>query len=220
MSAAMLVRYFMSRGVRTVDEGLTCLAALRELRAHSLRRAPVVRDGRLAGIVCLRDLLRVLPGTIAQAETNAGHESESLPVSRVMATKLVTVGADDHIETAARAMLEHKVGGLPVLHKGELVGIVTESDIFRAFTRMLDPAGVLRVTFGFLEAAHGSPDLAELVARATGTLVGLQTYARPGGQRLVVLRMRGGSKDALLDALTAAGCQLMEVLDAREADAA
>lgn len=216
----MLVRYFMSRGVVTLDEGLTCLAALRELRTHSLRRAPVVRDGQLSGIVCVRDLLRVLPGTIAQAETHAGHESESLPVSRVMATKLVTVDADDHIETAARAMLEHKVGGLPVLHAHKLVGIVTESDIFRAVLRMLESEGVLRVTFGFLEPAHGFPDLAGAVARAQGTLVGLQTYARPGGQRLVVLRMRGGSQDVLLDALTAAGCQLMEVLDTRDADAA
>lgn len=220
MLLAMLVRYFMSRGVRTVDETLSCGAALREFQVHGLRRAPVLRDGELVGIVCERDLLRVLPGTIAQAETSAGQQSVHLPVSRVMATRLVTVDADDHIETAARAMLAHKIGGLPVLHKRELVGIVTESDIFRAFTRLLDPAGVLRVTLGFLETTHGTPAFAELVARAGGSLVGLQSYSRPGGQRLYVLRMQGGSKEQLLDALSAAGCQLMELLDARESDAA
>lgn len=216
----MLVRYFMSRGVRTVDENLSCAAALREFHAHRLRRAPVVRAGRLVGIVCERDLLRVLPGTIAQTETAAGRESENLPVSRVMATRLVTVDADDHIETAASVMLTHKIGGLPVLHKHELVGIVTESDIFRAFTRMLAPEGVLRVTVGFLETKHGTPAFADFVARAGGTLVGFQSHPRPGGQRLYTLRMSGGSKEALLEALSIAGCQLMEVLDARDAGAA
>jgi acetoin utilization protein AcuB len=215
----MLVRYFMSRGVKTVDVATTCRAALRQMREQRLRRTPVVDDGRLVGMLSERDLLRVLPGTIAQADTAAGVESESLPVSRVMATKLVTVDADDHVETAARAMLEHKVGGLPVLHGGQLVGILTESDVFRAFTRMLATEGTLRVSFGFLENTHAHLSFADFVRNAGGELVGLQVYPRPGGQRLCVLRMRGGDSSKLISALSGAGCSLMEVLDDRESAA-
>lgn len=216
----MLVRYFMSRGVKTVDVATTCRAALRQMREHGLRRAPVVDDGRLVGMLSERDLLRVLPGTIAQADTAAGLESEQLPVSRVMATQLATVDADDHIETAALRMMTRKVGGLPVLHGGQLVGILTESDVFRAFTRMLASEGTLRVSFGFLENTHTRLSVANLVREAGGELVGLQIYPRPGGQRLCVLRMRGGDSAKLVSALSGAGCSLMEMLDDRDSAAA
>ncbi|MCY3002402.1 MAG: CBS domain-containing protein [Planctomycetota bacterium] len=212
---AVLVHYFMTRSVLTVAESTTCREALRLLQSKNIRRAPVLRDGTIVGLVSERDLLRVLPGTIAQLDTRAGAEGERTPVARVMATQVVTIDEDASIEEAARRMLFHRIGGMPVLSKGALVGIVTESDIFRAFAAALSPDGVLRISVGFLETASVSPDFAKIVASVGARLCGLVSYERPAGQRLAVLRVKQGDRDELIEALHEAGCNVLEASDAR-----
>lgn len=211
----MLVHYFMSRNVVALAESTTCREALRRLQAQNIRRAPVLRDGAIVGFVSERDLLRVLPGTIAQLDTRAGAEGERTPVSRVMATQVITIDEGASIEEAARRMLFHRVGGLPVLAKGALVGIVTESDIFRAFAAALSPEGVLRISVGYLETPSVSPDFARIVTSVGARLCGLVTYQRPAGQRLAVLRVQKGDRERLIEALHEAGCNVLEASDAR-----
>lgn len=215
----MLVHYFMSRNVVALAESTTCREALRQLQAHNIRRAPVLRDGAIVGFVSERDLLRVLPGTIAQLDTRAGAESERTPVGRVMTTQVITIDEGASIEEAARRMLFHRVGGLPVLSKGQLVGVVTESDIFRAFAAALSPEGVLRISLGYLETASVAPDFAKIASSVGARLCGLVTYQRPAGQRLAVLRVQKGDREALIEALHEAGCNVLEASDARPTNA-
>ena len=217
----MIIDMCMTRGVETVTPETSLGDAVRRMNARNIRRLVVVKGRAVVGMICRQDVVRAFPENLNPFSVAS---IDALPdlgtVAEFMHSPVITIEADQPIEAAARRMTEHHIGGLPVVQGEKLAGIITESDIFRAFTRMLAPEGVLRVTVGFLETKHGTPAFADFVARAGGTLVGFQSHPRPGGQRLYTLRMSGGSKEALLEALSIAGCQLMEVLDARDAGAA
>ena len=95
------------------------------MEAGGFRRLPVLDDGRLVGILTERDLHQY-----------AGY-LESTRVNAAMSTALVTVTPYDTVEDAARLMLKHKIGGLPIVADGKLVGIVTTSDLLRAFLAVI-----------------------------------------------------------------------------------
>jgi acetoin utilization protein AcuB len=216
----MLVRHFMTRNVITLEETLHCREALNELHENNIRRAPVTKKGELVGMVSERDLLRVLPGTIGQVDTRAGEAAERLPIARVMTTKLITLDPEAHLEDAGRKMSMHKIGGLPVVTEGKLVGILTESDVFRAFTRMFETRGVLRISFARVGSESAPPDLIKLVLKCGGHIRGLIVHDRPGGEELTVLRVQGGDRDRLLAALVQASYHILEYVDDRDSPSA
>jgi len=124
----MLVRDWMSAPAITLGSEATASAALAFLENRKIRRAPVVEDGKLVGIVTKSDLL------------GAGrnhHVHGVTTVANVMTRKPFTVQQDDTLETAAQLMLGNKVSGVPVLDGEQVVGIITESDLFRALCGML-----------------------------------------------------------------------------------
>lgn len=127
----MLVRQRMTAPVVTVPRDTDYQQALQLMQEKRLRRLPVVdRERRLVGIVAEPDLLLA-----ATRYPRAGVD-----VGEFMATKLVTATPGMSLGEAARLMLEHRVGGLPVLDSGAIVGIITESDIFRRFVELQDKA--------------------------------------------------------------------------------
>ena len=123
----MLVRNRMSRPALTVRQDAEFQKALALMQEKKLRRLPVVDDdGRLVGIVVERDLL-VAAMRYLQSRVEIGD---------IMTRNVVTVSPDADLVDVARTMLERKIGGLPVVEDGRLVGIVTESDIFRRFVEL------------------------------------------------------------------------------------
>ena len=100
----------------------------RIMDAGNFRRAPVVEDGRLVGILTERDLHKY-SGFL-----------ESTRVNAAMRTALITVTPDNTVEDAARLMLKHKIGGLPVVTGGKAVGIITTTDLLRAFLIVVEDA--------------------------------------------------------------------------------
>ncbi len=205
----------MSSAVLALNEKQTCRQAMDFMRENSIRRAPVLREGALVGMVSERDLLRVLPGTVMQKGTDAGAEAERLAVARVMATKVITLDPEEHLEDASRKMLTHKIGGLPVVQRGAVVGILTESDIFRAMARVLDSRGVLRISFARTPRADLPPDPVRMALELGLEVRGFVTHDRPGGETLGVMRVAGSQGDALVEALGAAGFAVLEYIDAR-----
>jgi acetoin utilization protein AcuB len=113
----------------TVSSRDTLAKAKALMDAGRFRRLPVVDDGRLIGIVTERDL-RGHSGTLDYTRVDAA-----------MRSAVVTVSASDSVEDAARLMLKHKVGGLPVVEGGKLVGIVTMTDIVKGFLRLVEATG-------------------------------------------------------------------------------
>jgi CBS domain-containing protein len=106
-------------------------AALDRMNELKFRRLPVERDGRIVGIVTRGDLEAKL-GWDRMAWRRLGRL-----VQDAMTPDPVTIGPEDRLEKAAGLMLQHRIGGLPVVEDGKVVGIITESDLFRAFVKMI-----------------------------------------------------------------------------------
>jgi acetoin utilization protein AcuB len=132
-----LVRDWMSHDVVSVTPDTLLPEAEKLLINHTIRRLPVVEDGRLVGIITYGDIREARPGKPGSFNLWAlGSTMAQLCVSEIMTADPVTVSPDDTIGEAAQLMLNHMISGLPVVnHQGELVGIITESDIFRLVVR-------------------------------------------------------------------------------------
>jgi CBS domain-containing protein len=123
----MLVRNRMSRPAVTIRQDADFQKALALMQEKKLRRLPVVNDDdQLVGIVVERDLL-VAAMRYLQSRVEIGD---------VMTRNVITVGPDTDLNEVARTMLERKIGGLPVVEHGRLLGIITESDIFKRFVEL------------------------------------------------------------------------------------
>jgi acetoin utilization protein AcuB len=117
----MQVSNFMTGDPVTVGPHDTLELAKSVIDAGHFRRVPVLEGGKLVGILTERDLREHL-----------GH-LDSTRVTAAMRTALITISPYETVEDAARLMLKHKVGGLPIVDNGRLVGIVTTSDLLKAF---------------------------------------------------------------------------------------
>jgi acetoin utilization protein AcuB len=199
----MLVRRFMSQDVFVLAPTATCAAAFQELARRGFRRAPVAEGGRLAGVVSRTDLARRLVFTPGLIDSDVARESAATEVSRVMITDVVTCSPNDHVEIAAERMLASRISSLPVIERERIVGMLTESDLFRALWSMLSWPKARRVAIEIDAAIAGTePDFANLCRRHRCTLRSLLQSPREDGGRLVDLVIEGNGTDA--DALVAA----------------
>jgi acetoin utilization protein AcuB len=142
MEDAMTIRELMVGGLITVRPE-TPVPQARDLMAKEKIRHLLVTGpgGALAGIVTDRDIRLNLPSratSLSAGEIN--HLLTKLTVAEIMTRSVITIGPDRPARDGAQLMLDHKIGALPVLDDGHLVGIITETDILRAFLRTTAPA--------------------------------------------------------------------------------
>ncbi|TNF88749.1 MAG: CBS domain-containing protein [Gammaproteobacteria bacterium] len=127
-----LVRDWMSGDVITASKDTTLPDAHKMMVDNKIRRLPVMRRGKLVGIITRGDVRGAEP---SQATSLSVHELHyllaRLTIDEIMTPKPFTVRPDDSIGYAAKIMMDNNISGLPVVENGELVGIITESDIFR-----------------------------------------------------------------------------------------
>jgi acetoin utilization protein AcuB len=112
--------------------------ALSLFKKERIRRAPIVRGNKLVGIVSEKDLLNASPSqatTLSVWEMN--YLLSKLTVAEVMTKDVITVTEDTPIEEAARIMADNKIGGLPVVKGLRVVGIITETDLFKLFLELM-----------------------------------------------------------------------------------
>lgn len=133
-----LVRHWMTRNPVTIDPKTTLPEAHKLMQELQIRRLPVVERGRLVGIVTLGDLRQAEP---SETDLLRQFEMKDLlakqTVEKIMTWEPITVLPEMTLHQAARLMLTHKIAGLPVVEDDQLVGIITESDIFRAMVQRL-----------------------------------------------------------------------------------
>lgn len=141
----MRVRELMTRGLITVSPETTVTEARTLMANERIRHLLVTDGGRLAGIVTDRDIRLNLASpatTLSVWELN--YLLARLTVAEVMTKSLIVVEPDRDAREAARIMLDHKIGALPVLDGDRLVGILTETDLVRAFAESVEPATAAR----------------------------------------------------------------------------
>jgi acetoin utilization protein AcuB len=142
----MQVQDWMTAPPLTVSPETGVFDARRLMQEHRIRHLPVTRNGELVGILTDRDIRLNLPSpanTLSVWEVN--YLLARLTVAEVMTRGVVTIGASRDIAAAAHLILEHKIGALPVLENGRLVGIITETDLVRALLHTQESPGHPRV---------------------------------------------------------------------------
>jgi acetoin utilization protein AcuB len=131
----MQVRDLMTEGLTTIDDTMTCHDAVERMMRRGVRHLAVVdKRGGLCGVVTDRDLRHHLfdPKVLKQVGTVSVEALlKATPVAHVMSTPAVTIEAYEPLENATRRMLERKIGSLPVVDHGRLIGILTETDVLR-----------------------------------------------------------------------------------------
>ena len=128
------VRDVMSRKMVTISESDTLSTVEDIMTLGHVRHMPVVRAGKLVGVVSERDLLRA---SLSNLTEFASEERRAflhvVEIAQVMSAPPIVIDVDASIEEAARVMAEHKIGCLPVIENGSLLGLVTETDVLRFF---------------------------------------------------------------------------------------
>lgn len=135
----MLVRDRMTARPVTITGDVTVLDAINLMTEKGVRHLPVTnRDGRLIGIVSEKELLKAAPSPVTSLNVWEVKEMlHLLTINKIMSNKLITIEEDAPLEEAAVVMVVNKMDGLPVTRKGVLVGVITETDIFKSFLELL-----------------------------------------------------------------------------------
>ena len=140
----VMVREWMTSPVISVSPLTSLSAAHQTMKEHGIRRLPVVDRDRLVGIITIGDVREASPSdatTLSIWELN--YLWAQLTVDKIMTRAVITIKPENTILDAAQIMLEHKVSGLPVVNaEDKVIGIVTESDIFRMLVEQRTKQGV------------------------------------------------------------------------------
>ena len=142
----MFVREWMTKDPLTAGPTTSIKAAWKSLQERHIRHLPVVEEGRLVGIVTDRDLRRVLPSPATSLEIHELHYLlDKIAVSEVMTKDVITTAPFTPIPEAARTLLRNRIGALPVVEAGTLVGILSLTDVLEAYTSAAEAEVVQRV---------------------------------------------------------------------------
>jgi predicted transcriptional regulator len=125
-----LVAEIMTTNVVAIEPQNSIATAIRLMRQGQLRRLPVVENGALVGIVTSGDLRRITGlASILKDPSQDNFLWHHIPVANVMSREPISLSPDAPVSEAARLLVEHKIGGLPIVVDGRLVGIITTSDL-------------------------------------------------------------------------------------------
>jgi acetoin utilization protein AcuB len=203
----MLVQDWMSSKVISVNHDASIMKASKLMKQNGIQHLPVLKEERLIGIISDRDLKEAQPSDATALDIyELYYLLDELKVNSVMSPKLFTITSEESVEKAAATMLKHNISALPVVNpQGELRGIITKGDVFRAFVSI---SGIYQaeLQIGFqLEDRPGSIGQVAGVIRAHGgRIVSILTeYERaPEGFRFVYIRAREvGKEEALFQEL-------------------
>jgi acetoin utilization protein AcuB len=201
----MLVKERMSRNPITIKPDMPVTEAQALMKREKIHHLPVLEKGeKLIGIVTEKDLLYASP---SPATTLSVYEMTSLlaklTVDKVMTHKVVTVSEEVPIEEAARIMADHDIGGLPVMRGATVVGIITESDMFRIFIELFGARqkGV-RMSMYIPEQKGMLARITKAIADAGGNILALGTFlGEDPTNSLCTIKVEGVPMESLTQAL-------------------
>ncbi|MGD8465818.1 MAG: CBS domain-containing protein [Anaerolineae bacterium] len=214
----MLVKDRMSSHPLTIAADESISRTHKYMQEQKVRHLPVVdTSGEMIGLVTEDDLLKAEPSSATLLSVWEIHDLLArIKVQDVMIKDVITTTEDTPIEEAAHLMLDHKIGCLPVLREGRLMGIITESDIFRTFMELFAARRRgLRITMAAPDQEGQLAKIAQAVADQGGHITACGTFeAQDPTKWGVVLKVRNVDRPALQDAL--GDIQGAEVMDIRE----
>lgn len=200
----MLVKNWMNRKVISVTVDDYMLDAIRALKEHDIRMLPVMKNGKMVGVVTDRDLRRA---SASDATSLEAHELlyiiDNIKVEEIMTPNPIAIPHDYTVEEAAEILLKNKISGAPVVDpEGKVVGVITQTDIFRVLIS-LTGVGKRGIHMAFrLEDRPGSiKEVADIIRKYGGRMTSiLSSYEQaPKGYRHVYIRFQDVEREHLSD---------------------
>ncbi len=196
----MLISKRMRKNPVTVGPEDFLATVQKKMKEGGFRRTPVVENGRLVGIVTDKDLRQHL-GYLEKTKVNAA-----------MTEKVVTVLPKTTLEEASQLLLKHKIGGLPVVEDGRLVGIITTSDILHAFLDVMGASEEGTFRIDLLLEGNGHDLTSASQSEKGGEILGVGTYREKWEESPVFyLRLRGGTPNQVATILKEQGFEVLGV---------
>jgi acetoin utilization protein AcuB len=200
----MFVGERMSRPVISISPEESINEVLAMFKREHIRRAPVINAGKLVGIVSERDLLNASPSsatTLSVWEMN--YLISKVKVKDVMTKKVLTVDKDTPIEEAARIMADRKIGGLPVVSSGKVVGIITETDLFKIFLELMGARqNAIRLTATVPEQPGELAKITKAIANNGGDFVSFGMFSGPdANSKVLTFKVQGMKKEKVREVL-------------------
>jgi len=201
----MKIRHLMIDRPITIPKGTTIEEAIGVMKTNSIRHLPVVSKGnRLEGFVTLADLKQgLIPSMVAD-----------LSLTDLMIRSPITVEPDDDVEVAAKAIYNYKIGGIPVVEGKRLVGIITESDILRAF---IDMMGVMTATSRVDVAVGEEPgafhEALRIINDHGGDVINVGMTAQDIARRIYYFRLAACKTSRIRAALEENGFEVVAAMD-------
>jgi len=199
----MLVGQIMTREVATITPDKSVGQALKLMQTFKIRHLPVVQHHRMVGWITSRDLREVLLASML----------EKITVGDVMVQAPITVTPDTSVEEAARLVVEHKIGGMPVVEGDRLVGVITMLDLISAFTTML---GLLRSSSRLDLRLEETPEILEaatrLIQKAGAKIINVAMGPTQAGRRSYYFRLDKCDLKPIMERLQKQGFEVVEAI--------
>ncbi len=207
----MFVRDFMTKDpiVVSLEASIPYTADL--MKKHRLKRFPVMDKGRLVGLITEKDVAKSLPSpatSLSRHEIN--YLTAKMTVSDAMTTDVVTTSPDTTVEEAIMLMRQHDIGCLPVLENSKLVGIITESSVFDALTKLFgfNRPG-LRITVQVTDRIGVIADLTTIIKNLNLTVISLVTFPTSETTASIIFRIATDKAELVITELKAHGYQIL-----------
>lgn len=210
----MFVKLWMTSNVYTVKSSQPIIEVEQLMREHRIRRVPVVDEGRLVGIISREDLFRAMPSIFDPSiSPETLDQAGRIEAAAVMTRSPVTVEPSTPLEQAALLMRTNKFGSLLVMQGEELVGIITETNIFDAFLEVLGtkkPGARIELKIDHQPASFYA--MLQLLKKHEMTILGITVYTDFSEEhQLVTLKVQGERMEALIEALWDSGLQINRI---------
>jgi len=200
----MFVGERMSRPVISVSPDAPINEVLAMFKKEHIRRAPVIKNGKMMGIVSDSDLLNASPSPVTTLSIwEMNYLISKVTVKQVMTKKVITVGKDIPIEEAARIMADLKIGGIPVVDAGKVVGIITETDLFKAFLELMGARQkAIRVTATIPEQPGELAKVTQAISSNGGDFISFGMFSGPdANSRVITFKVDGMKKEKVKEVL-------------------
>jgi len=200
----MLVGERMSRPVISVSPDDSIHDALAMFKQEHIRRAPVLKDGKMVGIISQGDLLNASPSPVTTLSVwEMNYLLSKVTVKHVMTKKVLTLNVDTPIEEAARMMADNQIGGMPVMNNGRIVGVITEGDLFKVFLELMGARDKgIRVTASVVDKPGELAKVTKAIAHAGGNFVSFGFFdGEDAATKLLTFKVAGMKKEDVKNAL-------------------
>jgi len=193
----MLVGERMSSPPIVIPPDMSVSEALTLFKKERIRRAPIVKDDKLVGIVSEKDLFNASPSPATTLSVwEMSYLLSKLTVAEVMTKDVITVTKDTPIEEAARIMADNKIGGLPVVEGSRVIGIITETNLFKMLLELMGAREKgIRVTALIKDQPGMLAKITQAIAASGGNFIAFgQFVGEDANTRVLTFKVKGISQ--------------------------